>query len=335
MRQRGKISKLTSQSKKHEILVNTLKDYQRLFYKSEVATIIMGLDGIFLDFNQAALNFYGFTDKAELLNSNPASISPAYQPDGKPSQTKAKELINRVIRDKKVDFEWLHFNKAGDEFLAHVFLEMIKFSNTDCIKVIIKDVSEVDELKRIVDEKTAKLNHLLRFDELTQLYNRRYYMEIIDAHIDTVLRSNLTLSFYFIDIDNFKQYNDCYGHLMGDDVIASIANTIKMGFSRVSDLCFRMGGEEFLVITSTKSVQDAINIADETRESIEQLAIAHRDNPPYNIVTVSIGICSVTNAEKSISASQLLNLADMQLYKAKSLEKNRVCSTLYQADKNL
>lgn len=181
----------------------------------------------------------------------------------------------------------------------------------------------------IMTQKDIKsIEELSITDSLTGLYNRRFFDEIKDSLINNVSRNNAVLSYIYLDIDNFKKYNDTYGHNKGDITLQDVASIIKSCVNRNNDYCFRLGGEEFLVITITNSIDDAIKIAESIRNTVYNEQIEHKENEKYGYVTVSIGICSKHFDDKPhhIDSDAFLKNSDEQLYKAKNSGRNRVSS---------
>jgi diguanylate cyclase (GGDEF) domain len=125
-----------------------------------------------------------------------------------------------------------------------------------------------------------------------------------------------------MDVDHFKQYNDTYGHQMGDDALAKIGRTLKNSLQRADDYCFRLGGEEFGVVFKTDSKQKAFTFAESIRKNIENLKIEHKGNSASPFVTVSMGlVCK--NANEIESADKIYKEADDLLYRAKSQGRNQ------------
>jgi diguanylate cyclase (GGDEF)-like protein/PAS domain S-box-containing protein len=162
-------------------------------------------------------------------------------------------------------------------------------------------------------------------DALTDIYNRRYFNDVFPDIINSAKESNELLSFIIMDIDFFKQYNDTYGHHMGDDVLINVAKSIKSSLKKDSDLCFRLGGEEFGVIYKPSSYEDAKDFANSIRENIENLSIEHKKSLINKYITVSVGVmCQSADAIESVE--EIYKKADELLYKAKENGKNKVVS---------
>jgi diguanylate cyclase (GGDEF)-like protein len=183
-------------------------------------------------------------------------------------------------------------------------------------------------IQRIVIEKTKELNEsnkalelLSRTDSLTGVANRRFMDEFIDKEWLRAIRNKLSISFILVDIDFFKLYNDNYGHPEGDECLKKVAAKLKSLVRRPGDLIARYGGEEFaLVLTDTK---EAELVANNCRQSIEELQIAHKFSEAANVVTISVGLCTVS-PDKGTDPKLVIDTADKALYKAKDGGRNRV-----------
>jgi len=157
-------------------------------------------------------------------------------------------------------------------------------------------------------------------DELTGLYNSRHFFKRIKAEVERTDRYGHPLTLLILDLDNFKQYNDAFGHLAGDKVLAETGNIIRKSI-RSTDSAYRYGGEEFAVILPESSGQEALYFAERIRKSFESEALfAHKDEGLP--VTVSIGVAQYLAGEK---ISALIKRADSNMYKAKNEGKNRIC----------
>jgi diguanylate cyclase (GGDEF)-like protein len=159
-------------------------------------------------------------------------------------------------------------------------------------------------------------------DELTKLYNRRFFNAKIEEELNRAKRENKYLSLFILDVDYFKQYNDTYGHQMGDIVLEKVALVLKNRTNRASDFAFRLGGEEFSIL-STLEKEKAIEFAQIIKDEIENLQIEHQKSLVSKYLTISIGIAS-TDANEIINSDMLYKEADDNLYEAKRAGRNRV-----------
>ncbi len=157
-------------------------------------------------------------------------------------------------------------------------------------------------------------------DSLTQLLNRRYFLERLDEEINRAREFNLEFSFLMVDIDHFKDYNDRFGHLAGDIVLRQTSRIIKKS-TRQIDLVGRYGGEEFSILLPETSKQGAYLAAERIRKSLEAKKIKAYDESLN--VTISIGLCSFPKDAKT--EDEIIDKADLALYQAKNKGRNQVC----------
>ncbi len=161
------------------------------------------------------------------------------------------------------------------------------------------------------------------FDALTDIPNRRSFSESILREFKRSRRDQEPLSIILCDIDNFKAYNDTYGHTSGDICLKKVAQAIKKSLHRPADFCARYGGEEFVVILANTSLAGSMLVAERIRKSVVDLAITHKKSLPLNVVSLSLGV-AISEDTSLISHEDLIRFADKALYQAKDKGKNRV-----------
>ena len=160
-------------------------------------------------------------------------------------------------------------------------------------------------------------------DPMTGAFNRRYFDIILPRELARARREGQWLSFLMVDADNFKKYNDTYGHHAGDDVIKAIVDMLSAEFRRPGDYLFRLGGEEFAVLFPVIHEQDALPLADKARQTMFDRNIEHSGNPPYFRLTLSMGLITL-NPEQMYDADDIYKYSDIALYNAKEKGRNRV-----------
>jgi diguanylate cyclase (GGDEF)-like protein/PAS domain S-box-containing protein len=187
-----------------------------------------------------------------------------------------------------------------------------------------------DHLELLVEQRTNELSKanealqkLANVDGLTQISNRRNFDEILQKELQRAIRFQHPISLMMCDIDYFKQYNDSYGHLAGDDCLISIARCLKESFKRASDVPARYGGEEFAVILPHTKHIEAKYMSERFIENISNLKIPHSRSDVSDYVTISIGVVSVL-PDLPCDINALIKIADEQLYKAKQNGRNRI-----------
>ena len=187
-----------------------------------------------------------------------------------------------------------------------------------------------DEAFRFLRESQQNLAHanielqkLAALDGLTGIANRRRFDEALSTEYARGQREKKPLSLVMCDIDQFKVYNDSFGHLAGDLCLKKVAAVLTEHLKRPADLAVRYGGEEFAILLPETDLAGALVVANACRAHLETLAL---DNPAaaHTIVTLSLGVASVVPSPDS-NAEQLVARADKALYAAKTGGRNRVC----------
>ncbi len=163
-----------------------------------------------------------------------------------------------------------------------------------------------------------RLEHFANGDQLTMLTNRRGFAELSPTLKKYCEKNSLKLSVLMADIDNFKKYNDTYGHVEGDGALRSVAEKIRENFSRPTDICARYGGEEFIVLSAVRDEERTIEHIKGMLKDVEEYT-----KPTNGGVTLSIGLC-ISDGNSKIDLNKLIGLADEQLYNAKGSGKNCV-----------
>src|SRR5690606_14073602 len=169
---------------------------------------------------------------------------------------------------------------------------------------------------------TTELLHLSQYDELAKISNRRTFDETLEVYFERARREDTALAILFIDVDFFKNYNDFYGHQKGDDVISTIARTIKNAI-RHMDFVARYGGEEFVVLLPETDAHGAYAVASNIFKAIDRLEIPHEKSHISDQITISLGI-TVYRSEENLDKDSLLQIADQALYRANQLGRNQI-----------
>jgi diguanylate cyclase (GGDEF)-like protein/PAS domain S-box-containing protein len=211
------------------------------------------------------------------------------------------------IKNKKKngDFYWVH------AYVSPIFDEQEKITGYTAIREDITNKKRAEELSVT--------------DELTSLFNRRQFNNLMPQELARAERERRTFALMIIDVDYFKPYNDNYGHQQGDMVLQQIAGVFKDTLRRAGDFVFRIGGEEFAVIATVDAAEDACAIAETLRRSVEDLGLEHSHNQASSCVTVSIGLKTLHCSGGQPAEMELIyRLADDALYQAKGNGRNRV-----------
>lgn len=208
------------------------------------------------------------------------------------------------------------------------------YKDKELYENLVEEYKELlEQMKRMVrmsDMMENKLNcvrrsidEISKIDYLTNIFNRRYFNQVITESWEKCQQKKEELGVLMIDVDKFKAYNDIYGHLNGDKCLKNVAKVIKNCIKESNNIVSRYGGEEFIVLISNSDLKNVQAIAENIRKDIEELSILHEGSDKYGVVTVSIGIATCIPDKKS-SPEKLINAADEALYRAKSFGRNKV-----------
>ena len=203
---------------------------------------------------------------------------------------------------------------------SHIRTAAFRVEDFDLLRTLSHLVSAGLE-KAELFKKTLELS---RVDELTGMLNYRVLLEKLEEEIRRQVRTGREFCFVMIDIDDFKRINDRYGHLEGSRLIAQMGPLLKAACRTGStDTCFRYGGEEFSVILAETDLQEALVVAERVRKAVEEYPFSVKVTHPSEQVTVSLGVSSMVHgAGKAIP--EIINEADIALYRAKASGKNKV-----------
>lgn len=214
---------------------------------------------------------------------------------------------------------------GGDDFMS-------KFVPEPVLHAKMKAMSRIADLRRSLAQANRKLHDLASHDGLTGLYNRRSLDWRADHAWDEAVAGHHAFGLLMLDIDNFKKYNDHYGHQAGDDCLRAVARAIDDTVQAhagdnagARSFAARYGGEEFAVV-APHTTTDALNaLAQAIVEAVAKLALPHEKNEAWGIVTTSAGAAGQSPAQGAIA--DLFRLADARLYQAKQMGRNRVISS--------
>lgn len=297
---------------------------QLVFNTSPDAAMITRLsDGLFVDVNVGFTSLTGYT-RDEVIRNSTLNIDFWHNPEDR--EGFKSKLIEQGFCE---NMEYIFKRKDHSLYDAMISARIIMIQNAPHIVSIVRDITErklaehhIQELvQQLENEKnTAQLNSIT--DSMTGLMNRRYFDIALNKEFYRLKRSGAILSLIMIDVDYFKKFNDCYGHLAGDDCLVQIGSLLKKIVGRAPDIVARYGGEEFVVILPETDLKGAETLAKRIREAVENLFISHADSDVSEYVTISLGVVSVYPS-KLFSPKQVVALADEALYSAKNKGRNQ------------
>ena len=189
--------------------------------------------------------------------------------------------------------------------------------------VVVSDATKIKTSESDLREMTQQLRTLATTDGLTGLMNRRAFDTALDTEWLRAARSTKPLGLLMVDVDNFKAYNDLYGHQGGDECLRTVGRSLSVLARRPGDIVARYGGEEFVILLPETDEDGAFFIAEAIRQGVRDLAIPH-DGSKKKVLTVSIGVATSLGSTNLGASADLLARADKALYTAKSAGRDKV-----------
>jgi len=296
-----------------KLVVDTIKRYcvDTIYFKD--------LDSKFIWNSQEHADQVGAKSPEEMFGKSDYDYFPKEFADS--ARKTEEEIISTGKALINIEEEWDRGEEESMYFLASKY--PFYNSNNEIIGTwgISKDITDLKRLEKEVERSYQRAQRLARVDDLTGLYNRRYFYEnlertcgIYDARADETVFSLIAL-----DVDNIKYINDQYGQQHGDDVLRHVASAM-LNSTRKTDICFRIGGDEFAVLLADCDKTGAVNVAKKIAENVSSQAVPVGDEK-FEKVTVSLG---VSTYDKGADMSEIISAADRKLYKSKRNGKNQI-----------
>ena len=189
--------------------------------------------------------------------------------------------------------------------------------------VVVSDITMMKQSEQSLREFADHMKGLAQTDGLTGLSNRRMFDEAISAECARSIRTGGPLSLLLVDVDRFKSYNDAYGHPAGDEILKSVAETLRTIAKRSLDVVARYGGEEFAVLLPETALEEAALLADQFRSALQDRKIVHAASE-FGFITASVGVSTMAGGNAFLNPAELIAHADDALYRAKRGGRNRI-----------
>ncbi|KQA27719.1 diguanylate cyclase [Vibrio metoecus] len=200
---------------------------------------------------------------------------------------------------------------------------VIPLPGTEMVLWTIRNISDYKHTVEKLAQHQLELEHLTHMDHLTQVYNRYAMDSLLPQALDIARLDKMSAAILMIDIDCFKEYNDGYGHIQGDEVLRKISQTLRRWKSNL-ELCFRYGGDEFLIFMTGANVEQCQLRAEELMGMIANLHIPHHSSRVSDHVTITIGIRHCDLIEREMTAEKLVSVADKALFHAKHQQRGTI-----------
>jgi len=213
--------------------------------------------------------------------------------------------------------------KSVQEILqeANLRLSLLNMSYEEMNRELVKSKIQLEKLTRELEQKNKMLENMAHIDGLTDVHNHRYFQNFLDQEIKRAVRSGQSISLLLADIDNFKVFNDTYGHQTGDFVLKEFCR-LTGSLIREYDLLARYGGEEFIFVLPESDITQAMAAAEKLRQAVADHSFD--DGERSYRVTVSIGVASTVPESTDFKKNAFIDQADTALYEAKKKGRNRV-----------
>lgn len=222
------------------------------------------------------------------------------------------------------NFAALNFDRAILALMFFLFVVMVLIS----AKMNNKLLNTIFKLSNDKESLIIRLKVMSITDPLTELYNRRYFDDVLNNEFHRAKRNNYAINLVFIDIDNFKIVNDNFGHPNGDILLIDLADLLKKSLRRSNDIIFRLGGDEFAIILINSSTDKAFEVCQDIQYNFQKRLLSYDQTVFHNPqllqqITLSIGIVNAPlNSE--LNPEHIVTVTDEALYKAKSDGKNKI-----------
>ncbi len=271
-------------------------------------------DGRYDYVSEACRKLLGFSPE-EMIGHDPLEF--AIHPDEREeiglftrNMSEARDIATVTHRMRKKDGDYTWFETTAKKLIGpnEQYMGVLAVS---------RDVTKRRQVEEQLKDANKMLLHLSSMDGLTGIPNRRAF----DQYFEGAWKECNNLALIMMDIDNFKKYNDTYGHLQGDDCLQKVARCLEQIISPTQFVA-RYGGEEFAVLLPGVVANEALQIAEQLRSSIEGLHIPHAASEISDVVTISLGVCDSTAVS---SITNMIESADEALYRAKKTGRNRAC----------
>jgi diguanylate cyclase (GGDEF)-like protein/PAS domain S-box-containing protein len=278
-------------------------------------TITSATDGKFINVNSAFTAITGFTRKEALAGSSIGMRLWVNEDDRR--RVVADLQVGQAIVDQEVQFR----TKSGEVITGLFSAQTIQLSYGPCILSSIGDITARKRIEEALKESENRYRELSIIDDLTQLYNSRHFYHQLKMEIDRADRYGQPLTLLLLDLDNFKAFNDAYGHIEGDQVLRRLGQVVKRCL-RQTDSAYRYGGEEFTILLPMTTSADGVVTAERIRTEFKKETFSPAPGQEVHVM-VSTGLAQYKPQE---DMKAFVQRVDQLMYQGKKNGKDRVCS---------
>jgi diguanylate cyclase (GGDEF)-like protein/PAS domain S-box-containing protein len=315
------VTDITARKQAEDAVKASEYTFRNLFEGSSDAILIIE-DNKIIDCNPAMIELLGYDSKVRILGKSPCEFSPEKQPDGKPSKEKADEVFKSTIKNGKFKFEWWYEKNDGSSAPVEVMMTTIVLNGKKVFHCLWRDISQRKQMEQ-------RLEYLSYHDQLTGLYNRRFFEEELNR-LD--VERNLPLTIIMADVNGLKLVNDSFGHAIGDELLKKVVEVIIKG-CRKEDIIARLAGDEFVILLPKTGIYEGEKIV----KNIKDLALKEK----VGSVDISISFGYEAKSDKEEKILDILKKAEDHMYKKKLFESpsmrgktiNAIITTLHEKNK--
>jgi diguanylate cyclase (GGDEF)-like protein/PAS domain S-box-containing protein len=306
---------ITERKRAEESLKETELKFRTIFDSASDGILLLNVgDGKFSDANEKICKMLGYTRK-ELLNLSIPDIHPQESVPFVIDQSE-KQLKKEILIAKNIPV----LKKDKTVFFADISSSPITLSEKEYLLGMFRDITERKQVEDMLKESEKKYRELSIIDDLTQLYNSRYFHAQLEIEIVRSNRYGQPLTLLLLDIDKFKKFNDKYGHVDGDYVLLRLGQVVKRCL-RETDSAYRYGGEEFTIMLPMTTSEEGLVTAKRIQKELRKENFYPELGQEINI-TVSIGLAQYKPKEEM---KAFVHQVDQLMYQAKSNGRDRIC----------
>ena len=291
---------ITEKKRQKDALIENERSFRSIFEATTDTILVFEKDAI-SDCNVAALAMFGVSTKEDLIGKTVDLISPEFQEDGLLSIEKGSYLLHKCRREGSIRFEWLHKKIDGTLFTVEVVLTQITLRGISVVHAMVRDISE----RKVLENSLA---HLSYHDQLTGIYNRRFFEEEVNR---LNVNRNYPLTFMMADVNGLKLINNSFGHQTGDELLVKVAQLLHKS-CREDDIVARVGGDEFMILLPHTTSKEAEEIANRIQGLI--------GNETIESLPISLSLGWGTKTSDDVSYVEIMKIAEDYLYRKKLFE---------------
>ena len=317
------VTDITKKKEIEDALKASEYNFRNIFEASSDGILIVSNNEV-VDCNLAMVDLIGYDSKASLIGKNQIDLAPEKQPDGELSKDKVSKIYKNISRNGSYKYEWWYKRVDGNIFPVEIVTTNILLNGRIVFHSLWRDISERKQMEN-------KMEYLSYHDQLTGLYNRRFFEEEL-IRLDA--EKNLPLTIIMGDVNGLKLVNDSFGHTMGDNLLKKVAEVMKAG-CRSNDIVARLGGDEFVILLpNTNNIK--------AKEIVKRIKfLATKDTIDYVEISVSFGYETKNTTKEKVE--EVLKKADDRMYEKKLSESqdmrrktiNAIITTLNRKDKRV